>query len=157
MDDCLTKPFEPADLYRMIERWTIGRPNNASAQARQPAISEAVEEPAALDLKAIQALKHAPGANGSGLLDKVARLFLETVPKDLADLALAIEGNAPDRIAGIAHKLKSASRNIGATELAQAFNGLKTMHRQTALATPRQVCDTSISSSSARSSPSNAK
>ncbi|MGA8398614.1 MAG: response regulator [Stellaceae bacterium] len=125
MDDCLTKPFEPADLYRMIERWTIGRPNNASAQARQPAISEAVEEPAALDLKAIQALKHAPGANGSGLLDKVARLFLETVPKDLADLALAIEGNAPDRIAGIAHKLKSASRNIGATELAQAFNELE--------------------------------
>jgi signal transduction histidine kinase/CheY-like chemotaxis protein len=125
MDDCLTKPFEPIDLYRMIERWGIGRANNASAQARQSAISDPAEAPATLDLKAIQALKRAPGANGSGLLDKVGRLFLETVPKDLADLAFAIEGNAANRVVGIAHKLKSASRNVGATELAQALKDLE--------------------------------
>jgi CheY-like chemotaxis protein len=125
MDDCLTKPFEPADLYRIIEYWAIGRADDASSRAWQPGTSEPVEAPAALDLTAIQALKHAPGANGRGLLDKVARLFLEPVPNDLADLAFAIEGNAADRIAGIAHKLKSASRNVGATELAQVLEDLE--------------------------------
>ncbi|HTV26980.1 MAG TPA: response regulator [Xanthobacteraceae bacterium] len=125
MDDCLTKPFEPADLYRMIECCAIGRANAASAQTPQLAVLEPAEASAVLDLKAIQALKRAPGANGSGLLDKVGRLFLEATPIDLADLASAIEGNAADRVAGIAHKLKSASRNIGATELAELLKDLE--------------------------------
>jgi two-component system, sensor histidine kinase and response regulator len=124
MDDCLTKPFEPADLHRMVECWVLGRANDASVQTPQLAVLEP-EAPAVLDLKAIQALKRAPGANGSGLLDKVGRLFLEAAPADLADLASAIEGNAADRVAEIAHKLKSASRNIGATELAQVLKDLE--------------------------------
>ena len=125
MDDCLTKPFDPADLYRIIERWATGRGDRAAAQPPRSQIAELVAAPAALDLKAIRALKRAPGAHGSGLLDKVGRLFLETMPKDIGDLAFAIEENAVESIARIAHKLKSASHTIGATELAQSLEVLE--------------------------------
>jgi signal transduction histidine kinase/DNA-binding response OmpR family regulator/HPt (histidine-containing phosphotransfer) domain-containing protein len=126
MDDCLTKPFEAEDLYRLIDRWTHESTRiDSPAPPRQIAALEPADPDLALDGKIIQSLRRVSGAKGPSLLEKMGRLYLESMPKELADLESAIERPAPDAVNSIAHRLKSAAGNIGAQELAMLFNDLE--------------------------------
>jgi signal transduction histidine kinase/DNA-binding response OmpR family regulator/HPt (histidine-containing phosphotransfer) domain-containing protein len=126
MDDWLTKPFEAEDLYRSIARWTrknarIGEP----VQPRRIAALERAEPEFALDGKVVQSLKGVSGADGPSLLEKMGRLYLESMPRDLADLESAIDGQSLNTVNSIAHRLKSVAGSIGARELATLFNDLE--------------------------------
>ena len=126
MDDWLTKPFEAEDLYRLIAHWAqhssrIGEP----APPPKTATLEPTDPGFALDGKVIQSLRAVSGADGPSLLERMGRLYLESVPKDLADLESAIDRHSLDTVNSIAHRLKSVAGNIGAHELAALFNDLE--------------------------------
>ncbi|MFI5002940.1 MAG: response regulator, partial [Reyranellales bacterium] len=126
MDDWLTKPFEAEDLYRVIARWAqkssqIGEP----AQFPQIAALQPADPNGALDEKIIRSLRGVPDADGPSLLEKVGGLYLEAMPKDLANLESAIGKHSLDTVNSIAHRLKSVAGNIGARELAALFNDLE--------------------------------
>jgi signal transduction histidine kinase/DNA-binding response OmpR family regulator/HPt (histidine-containing phosphotransfer) domain-containing protein len=126
MDDCLTKPFETDDLYQLIARWT--QESTRISEPAQPwliATLEPADPKFALDGKVLQSLKQVSGANGPSLLEKMGRLYLASMPKDLADLESAIDRHSPDAVHSIAHRLKSVAGNIGARELATLFNDLE--------------------------------
>ena len=126
MDDCLTKPFEAEDLYRLIDRWTQGSPRQGGPAQPPPIAALAPATPElALDAKVIRSLRRVSGAKGPSLLEKMGRLYLESMPNDLADLASAIERAAPDAVGSIAHRLKSVAGNIGAKDLAALFDDLE--------------------------------
>jgi CheY-like chemotaxis protein/two-component sensor histidine kinase len=126
MDDCLTKPFETENLYRLIDRWTQQSPRIAGP-ARPPQIAalKSAGPEVALDAKVMGSLRRVSGAKGQSLLEKMGRLYLESMPKALADLESAIERPAPYTVNSIAHRLKSVAGNIGAKELATLFNDLE--------------------------------
>jgi len=63
--------------------------------------------------------------NGPSLLEKMGRLYLETMPGNLADLETAIREGAADTVRSITHKLKSVAGTIGARSLAKLFNDLE--------------------------------
>jgi two-component system, sensor histidine kinase and response regulator len=126
MDDWLTKPFEAEDLYRVIARWTQQSSQvTERAQSLQIATLEAADAKGALDEKVIRSLRGVSGADSPSLLEKVGRLYLEAMPKDLANLESAIDQHSLDTVNSIAHRLKSVAGNIGARELAALFNDLE--------------------------------
>ena len=127
MDDYLSKPFEPDDLYRLAVRWTSRvTQRKPPAHRRQVASSGLAEADSVLDTKVIASLKRGFSPNRPSLLEKVGRLYLEFTPKDLADLESAINVEATATVKSIAHKLKSASTSIGAKGLARHFKDLET-------------------------------
>ena len=139
MDDYLTKPFEVEELYRLIDRWKPRSapastpaiaPTNAPAPKAEAKPPVAVLQPAGptesvLDMKVVQSLRRGFRATGPSLLKKVGRLYLEFTPKDLADMEAAIESQDVATVKSIAHKLKSASTNVGANGLANLFKDLE--------------------------------
>ena len=63
--------------------------------------------------------------NGPTLLEKMGRLYLESMPKDLADLESAVATSAPNTVGSIAHRLKSVAGTIGARQLSTLFGELE--------------------------------
>jgi two-component system sensor histidine kinase/response regulator len=126
MDDWLPKPFEVEDLYRLIARWApkskrIGEPT----RPQQIAALEPANPKFALDEKVIRSLRGVSGGDGPSLFEKLGRLYLESMPMDLADLESAIDRHSLETVNSIAHRLKSVAGNIGARELAALFNDLE--------------------------------
>ncbi len=112
IDDYLTKPLRFELLHQTIDRW-LGVPGSSDPPAAPPATPDAAIAPAAgaaLDLDALKARVGDDPATQGELL----RLFLSSVAGQAAELRAATDARAA---AAVAHKLKSASRSVGATAL----------------------------------------
>jgi len=126
MNDWLTKPFDAENLYRVIARWAQDSSRNGEPAPRpQIATLEPADPVDALDGKVIRSLRGVSSADGPSLLEKMGRLYLESMPKDLADLECAIDKHSLRTVNSIAHRLKSVAGTIGARELAALFNELE--------------------------------
>jgi two-component system sensor histidine kinase/response regulator len=126
MDDWLPKPFEVEDLYRLIARWAPkGNRIGELTRPQQIAALAPTNAKFALDEKVIRSLRGVSGGDGPSLFEKLGRLYLESMPMDLADLEAAIDRHSLETVNSIAHRLKSVAGNIGARELAALFNDLE--------------------------------
>ena len=114
MDDCLTKPIEPEQLTRTIEKWLRkpGRPEigAASAAAASPA-ANAVFDEAGL-------LKRLLG--DKALAQKILAGFLQDIPAQLLSLhGCLVDGDAPTA-RRLAHTVKGAAATVSANALRAA-------------------------------------
>jgi CheY-like chemotaxis protein/HPt (histidine-containing phosphotransfer) domain-containing protein len=123
MDDYLSKPVDPEQLRRVLQRWA---PARAEPQA-PPAAAAAPDGP--IDARTIQALRALDGGQGR-VLEEVASAFLRAGPQKLARLRAALREDDRAALQRTAHGLKGNCGNVGARELAAICGTLEERSRE---------------------------
>ena len=102
MDDYVSKPIRPTLLAEALERWIESpQPNGSGAFARP---SELLDELTLAELRQL---------HGGGLRE-LLELYLDDVASQMPRLAAALERGETQSVALSAHRLKSASLDVGA-------------------------------------------
>ncbi|MET4108909.1 ATP-binding protein [Hymenobacter sp. UYP22] len=105
MNDCLTKPFEEAELYSALEKL----------------IPAAAPVPSSYDLTKLRALSHGREA----FVLKIIRSFLSNVPDSLTQLEAAATTGDWQQVAAIIHHIKPGIESLGVREVAGALQQLE--------------------------------
>ena len=133
MDSYLAKPVELAFLLRMLDAW-LPLPNGTAAPPRDvmepPPTSAEGAEASPIDRE-----KLAEVSLGDADFEReMLADFRSAIDEDANDLALALEAGDQVDIRRIAHRLKGASRAIGASDLAAVSERLEIAGRGADLA-----------------------
>jgi PAS domain S-box-containing protein len=115
MDDYLSKPFQPADLFAMVE----GGP--ARTAAPTPPV----------DLEGFRAAMRDAGAEAA--VAGVVRLFADSAPARLAAIVSAADGADAVALSRAAHAFRSSAATIGARALAARLEALEAMGKDSGL------------------------
>jgi TMAO reductase system sensor TorS len=128
MDDYLSKPFKPAQLYATLARWLpAGEPHaKPAAPAATPALAAVAKT---LEINAIAQIRAAGGTDADRLLEKVLRLYCDSVPQMLRSMQEAAGKGDCVALQRAAHALKSSSHNVGAVRFASLCRDLETAAR----------------------------
>ncbi|MGN6111553.1 MAG: response regulator [Luteimonas sp.] len=128
MDDYLAKPVSIAALADTLRRWlphaTGLDADAAGAPGASPPLPQ-LDHPPPLDPSVIEALTGGNGADARAVLAD----FLASTGQDLAEVDAARNAGDLPGLARQAHKLKGASRMVGALELAWCAEQLETAAR----------------------------
>jgi len=123
MDDYLSKPVRLDDLEALLRRWIgphVGRqePEEPSPTPAVPFRSSPSPQLESIDLAVLDRLKAISG-EGDRFVSDLLSMFLLDLPGRLAEVERAVtEGNG-ELLRQVAHTLKGAARNIGASLLAE--------------------------------------
>jgi CheY-like chemotaxis protein/HPt (histidine-containing phosphotransfer) domain-containing protein len=123
MDDYLSKPFKPAQLHAVLARWLPVRETPASRPAPAAAPSDSAQT---LELDALARIRAAGGEQAERLLEKVLRLYCDSVPQMLKSMQEAAGRGDCVALHRAAHALKSSSHNIGAVRFTQLCRDVET-------------------------------
>jgi PAS domain S-box-containing protein len=129
-DDYLTKPIRTVDLLAAIDRAR----GEASRSAGPLMDSPRSEERSALDLAS--ALERVEGDRQ--LLEELAALFVEESAKNMEGIEEAFQAGEARLLERLAHTVKGASANIGATLVSRAALALEKQARSGDLANARE-------------------
>ena len=136
MDDYLSKPFTRERLADVLLRWlprSVPAPTSVAADPSMLSpvpgepVAAATEPP--INPRALDAIRHLPGPNGSVLVQKVIGAYLEDTPARLVQLRAAVDAGDAEALRKAAHALKSSSANVGAERLASLFKELEALGR----------------------------
>jgi PAS domain S-box-containing protein len=127
MDDFITKPISPDQLYLTLTKWVVAKVNhkvngNVSATVSPTVVSaeNTIEKPV-IDLKVLGQLVN----NDPEKIRKFALMFLETSSEILAEMDAAYTRADAAAIGGLGHKLKSSARTVGAYSVANICQALE--------------------------------
>jgi PAS domain S-box-containing protein len=121
MDDYLSKPFEPAELAAVLDRW-IGEPPDP---ATRPAAAPTDSEQAIIDrLGTLRA--HVP----DGTVQRLLTSYLDDGAQSLADLEAAVNCKDAAEVTSVAHAFKGAAVSIGATGVGTLCDSLEELSRE---------------------------
>jgi HPt (histidine-containing phosphotransfer) domain-containing protein len=132
MDDYVSKPVKPSDLYAALER-AVPRPGTTAA-AREPdaAGGHASDPPAAAASTPVfdrgQLLERLEG--DAALLDEIVALYRETCPALVADLRQAASSRDADAVYRTAHALKGMVAQFGAPAATAALLEIERLGRE---------------------------
>jgi PAS domain S-box-containing protein len=133
MDDYLSKPIEPLDLYACLERpWSNPDTLPAAAPAALPAPAPAQAAAAAPDgapvFNRALALERARGKRD--LLNLMARSFIDTAPELVRQLHHGLETRDAALLERAAHRVKGAAATLAGDATAQAAGALEAVARR---------------------------
>jgi CheY-like chemotaxis protein len=122
MDDHLAKPYSRKQLGSIMARWLPARLVEGSMDVERtepiPLTQPApLEDDFELDQKALANIRALDDAGNTFVLDEVIAMYLEEAPQHVARLQAALEAQDAAELGRIAHAFKSASQNVGATQL----------------------------------------
>lgn len=120
MDEMLVKPANLLILQETLSRWGLGA--TASVRAGHEESDDVVS---IIDLKVLDELSDNPVVKAEVLLD-----FMAQTRSDCADLQVALEAHDLPASQRLAHRMKGASRMVGAHELASACEAIEQAARQ---------------------------
>jgi CheY-like chemotaxis protein len=135
MDDFISKPIEPAQLYIVIHKWLVRcmAPDRNQARTDQPADAATQPTPAPstthsqpsdqmpIDLAVLRNLLK----NDPVKVALFASKFAETARTILAEMHSASERQDLSGLSALAHKLKSSAATVGALGMASTCNNLE--------------------------------
>jgi CheY-like chemotaxis protein len=109
MNDYVTKPIQPQELFDAIERQISGKsPSGRAAAVKAGSSEEAVFDKAGL-------IERLDGR--AGLFDRLVGIFLENASTQIAELRKALEASDTELVERQGHAVKGASANMGAKAL----------------------------------------
>jgi two-component system sensor histidine kinase/response regulator len=109
MNDYVTKPFEPTELFAVLERWIA--PAAAAGVALAPALS--------IDAGLARCLGRVD------LHERILRRYLETRADEPARIRQALDARDLERARGLAHGLISTAGTMGADALSELARTLE--------------------------------
>jgi len=121
MDDYLAKPVAMPDLKATLEKW-MPAGSGGGAAAVEPVIATPRDEGAVVD----PAFLRDSFGDDAQLIADILRDYLEPAQDIVAEMAAAYGERSTADMGAAAHKLKSASRAIGADALADLCESLET-------------------------------
>ena len=121
MDDHLPKPYSRKQLIALMTRWLPAKlVENAPVQARPEAPAPmAVATPCTLDKATLAHIRALEDDGSSSILDELIGIYLEEAPSHIANLQAAAEAGNAAELGRIAHAFKSASANVGGSQLGE--------------------------------------
>jgi len=126
MDDYLTKPIEPAELFAAVRRVTgmAEKPRDVPA-SRGPTSTAAAPGDSVVDVEAIRARVQ----GSSELLVELIDLFLEQCDRLMSDLRQAVARSDVTGVVEAAHALKGSVSNFSAAPATEAARRLEMLAR----------------------------
>jgi PAS domain S-box-containing protein len=131
MDEFVTKPVAPEALVATVAR-ALGRSVQPRAVAPAPAAAQAS---ALLDL---DVLSETFGGSPEKMR-KYAFMFLETAREGLLEIDRALAAGEVERAAGVAHRIKSSARAVGALGFGDVCADLERQRERGAIAQARSL------------------
>ena len=124
MDDYISKPISASKVQQMLEQWLSDSYRQLAAQDMEAGemITRQQPETAVADVGKIQESRVtvfdyiAMSERLMGdkeLISTVVEVFLMDMPRQVEQLKLLVEAGDVEQIAGLAHKIKGASANVG--------------------------------------------
>ena len=125
MDDYLSKPFTRAQLAEVLQRSVVHGPTEVPNAAEDRDRDERTPDSGVIDETTLDELRALDRDGSDDSLRQVLTLYLEKSPQLMFRLAEAVETGDAETIGHVAHSLKSASANVGATELSRLCEDLE--------------------------------
>ena len=137
MDDYVAKPFSMDKLRAALARWlapaegteTAGKEATMTSSPQETPVPEPpVKAPAttgALDPRALDQIRALERPGAPSMLGKVIQVYLTTTPNLLTAMREGVAQRDSEAVRQAAHSLKSASANLGATQLAEMCQALE--------------------------------
>ncbi|HEY6095101.1 MAG TPA: response regulator [Gallionellaceae bacterium] len=113
MDDFLTKPIDPDELYATLNRWLKLEPAAQGGRRpdhAQPSSSGLCRDPRIIDLSVLEKTV----GNHSGRIYKLARKYVESTRAALAEIECALVDEDMAALSRIGHRVKASSLAAGA-------------------------------------------
>jgi len=123
MDDYVAKPVRREDLMSLLARWQPDRTGSSGEQTAS--LSERVGGAAAIDPVVLTDLRQLDDTGE--LLATLITHFLDETPRQLAVMQAAFRRTDATMLAEVAHVLKGASGNLGATRMQQLCSELQSL------------------------------
>jgi two-component system, sensor histidine kinase and response regulator len=117
MNGFLAKPYTVVALRAMLARWL-------------PSGAAPAKEAAAIDPRAIDALRELDDDGGMGLVTQLVSSFLESAERSHARVEAAAAAGDAKALAQAAHSLKSSAANLGAAALSACYRELEKCGRE---------------------------
>ena len=126
----VTKPFDPAELVRVVQQVLATDDGPRHTDARGDAGPDRPLPPPSIDIdqEALHSLWGLPGETQPDLIGELIELFAAKTPETLHLLGHLAGGDARDA-ERLAHSLKGASLTLGATHLAALAREMESLAR----------------------------
>jgi CheY-like chemotaxis protein len=112
MDDCITKPFTPDDLFKVLNRY---RP--VAVPVSSPPISvdkkDRKSEKSKIDFSYLKTVSN----NDQEFINEIVNTFTGTIPEHLRQIKIFLENNNWKEVADVVHKIKSSLSLLGLQDI----------------------------------------
>jgi PAS domain S-box-containing protein len=146
MDDHLAKPYSRNQLTATMARWLPEglvqmASNTRAAVAAATASAPAADVAVTLNQRALDNIRSLDPDGEAGVLREVVGIYIEEAPGHLAALRQALGRGDGAELARVAHAMKSASHNVGASQLGEGCRQLEALGRAGNLAHAAMMVD----------------
>ncbi len=136
MDDHLPKPYSRKQLIALMARWLPAHlVENAPVEAQRPQPpTKPVTTIYSLDKATLSHIRALEADGSSSILDELIGMYLEEAPSHIANLREAAKAGSAAELGRIAHAFKSASANVGASQLSEICRQIERLSKAGELA-----------------------
>ena len=122
MNDFLSKPIHPSQLYSTIAKWTTQQSNRIPDKLHADSATAIPEKYADQNLDTslensevnLNKLGKMLGSSDTSTLKKYAQMFLDSASQCLKDIQIALDQNDLNRVVELAHKIRGSASTVGA-------------------------------------------